>query len=42
MDAEGKFLDVTLGVPASWGCVRVGESTRVFDFAALGMRVWIH
>jgi lipoprotein-anchoring transpeptidase ErfK/SrfK len=42
MDAEGNALDATLGQPASGGCVRIGESARVFEFAELGMRVWIH
>ncbi len=42
MDAQGKVLDETLGTPATAGCVRVGESARLFDFAQLGMWVWIH
>ncbi len=41
-DAQGKLLDETLGTPATAGCVRVGESARLFDFAQLGMWVWIH
>jgi lipoprotein-anchoring transpeptidase ErfK/SrfK len=42
MDANGNILDATLGQPATAGCVRVGESTSVFEFAQLGMQVWIH
>ncbi len=42
MDARGKILDATLGQPATAGCVRVGESARVFEFAQIGMWVWIH
>jgi hypothetical protein len=41
-DAEGKVLDSTLGQPVTAGCVRVGESARVFEFGELGMRVWVH
>ncbi len=42
MDPQGKVLDETLGTPATAGCVRVGDSARLFDFAQLGMWVWIH
>lgn len=42
MDAQGKVLDSTLGQPSTGGCVRVGESARVFDFAEVGMHVWVH
>lgn len=42
MDAGGKVLDATLGQPGTAGCVRVGESSRVFEFAEMGMRIWIH
>jgi hypothetical protein len=42
MDKDGRILDPTLGTPASGGCVRVGESAAVFEFAVLGMKVWIH
>ncbi len=42
MDRDGNALDVRLGRPASWGCVRVGESAAVFAFAQLGMVVWVH
>jgi hypothetical protein len=41
MDAGGKVLDATLGKPNTGGCVRVGESACVFDFAEVGMHVWI-
>ena len=42
MDAAGQVLDATLGKPTTGGCVRVGESARVFEFAEMGMRIWIH
>lgn len=42
MDADGKILDETLGQPSTAGCVRVGESAAVFEFAQLGMWIWIH
>jgi L,D-transpeptidase catalytic domain len=42
MDADGNVLDPTLGKTATAGCVRVGESARVFEFAQIGMWVWIH
>lgn len=42
MDAQGNILDETLGKPVTAGCVRVGESARLFEFAQLGMWVWIH
>lgn len=42
MDAEGNVLDPALGQPSTGGCVRVGDSARVFDFAEIGMHVWIH
>ena len=39
MDAQGNILDATLGMPTTAGCVRVGESARLFEFAQLGM--WV-
>ncbi len=42
MDKDGTVLDATLGKPASGGCVRVGESAGVFEFAQVGTKVWIH
>ena len=42
IDAEGNLLDETLGRPSTAGCVRVGESARLYDFARIGMKVWIH
>lgn len=42
MDAQGNILDATLGQPATAGGVRVGKSASVFEFAQLGMWVWIH
>jgi len=42
MDENGKVLDSRLGQPITAGCVRVGESAAVFDFAQLWMYVWIH
>ncbi len=42
MDKQGKILDDRLGQPITAGCVRVSDSAAVFDFATLGMKVWIH
>jgi hypothetical protein len=42
MDAEGNLLDDRVGIPITGGCVRVGDSARVYEFARLGMPVWIH
>jgi hypothetical protein len=42
MDAQGNLLDERLGIPITGGCVRVGESTQVYEFAKVGMWVWIH
>lgn len=42
MDARGQVLDPRLGEPLTAGCVRVAESAAVFDFAAIGMKVWVH
>ncbi len=42
MDKAGTVLDATLGTPSTAGCVRVAESRRVFEFAKIGMWVWIH
>ncbi len=42
MDADGNIIDRTLGIPTTAGCVRVGESAALFDFAKVGMKVWIH
>ena len=42
MDKAGAVLDSTLGRPATAGCVRVEDSTAVFDFARLGTTIWIH
>ena len=42
VDASGSILDPTLGKPVTAGCVRVAESARVFEFAQIGMRIWIH
>jgi hypothetical protein len=42
IDAQGNLLDRTLGMPTTAGCVRVGESAAVFDFARVGMKIWIH
>jgi hypothetical protein len=42
MDKDGRILDSRLGQPITAGCVRVGESAVVFDFAQLGTKVWIH
>ena len=42
MDKDGTVLDSTLGQSVTAGCVRVGDSTAVFEFAQLGTRIWIH
>jgi lipoprotein-anchoring transpeptidase ErfK/SrfK len=42
MDAQGNIIDEALGVPSTAGCVRVGEAAALFDFAKVGMKVWIH
>ncbi len=42
MDKDGSLLDDRLGQPVTAGCVRVGEADRVYDFAYLGMKVWVH
>lgn len=42
VDKEGRVLDERLGVPITAGCVRIGESAALFDFAKLGMKVWVH
>lgn len=42
LDAEGNILDERLGQPVSAGCVRVGEAAIIYDFAHLGMTVWVH
>jgi lipoprotein-anchoring transpeptidase ErfK/SrfK len=42
MDKDGNLLDDRLGQPVTAGCVRVGEADRVYDFAYVGMKVWIH
>jgi hypothetical protein len=42
MDAEDNLLDERLGLPITGGCVRVGESAQVYDFAKAGMWVWVH
>ncbi len=42
MDGDGRLLDNRLGEPLTAGCVRVGESATVYEFAAPGMKVWIH
>ncbi len=42
MDEDGNILDERLGQPVTAGCVRVGEANSVYDFAYLGMTVWVH
>lgn len=42
MDKDGNILDDRLGQPVSAGCVRVGQVTSVYDFAHLGMTIWVH
>lgn len=38
-DKYGRILDGRLGQPVSHGCVRVGNSAAVYNFAQIGMRV---
>lgn len=40
-DANGHILDLTIGKPASAGCIRVAESAILYDFAEIGMKVVI-
>ena len=42
MHASGKVLDSRLGQPIAAGCVRVEHSAAVFEFAKVGMWVYIH
>ena len=42
VDENGHVLDDRLGQPMTAGCVRVAESEAVFNFATLGMKVWVH
>ena len=42
MDAQGNIIEETLGKPSTAGCVRLGEAAALFDFARVGMKVWIH
>jgi lipoprotein-anchoring transpeptidase ErfK/SrfK len=41
-DKIGRVLDDRLGQPVSHGCVRTAQSAAVYDFAAIGMKVWVH
>jgi lipoprotein-anchoring transpeptidase ErfK/SrfK len=41
-DKNGHVLDNRLGQAVTAGCVRVAESAAIFDFAVLGMKVWVH
>ena len=41
-DKYGRVLDDRLGQPVSHGCVRTAQSAAVYDFAAIGMKVWVH
>ena len=40
-NADGTILDPTVGRPASAGCIRVRDSSTLYAFAKLGMRVLI-
>jgi lipoprotein-anchoring transpeptidase ErfK/SrfK len=42
MDKDGNVLDDRLGQPVTAGCVRVGAADKVYDFAYLGMSIWVH
>ena len=41
-DRSGRVLDDRLGQPVSHGCIRMARSAKVYDFAAVGMKVWVH
>jgi len=41
-DKIGRVLDDRLGQPVSHGCVRTAQSAAVYDFAVIGMKVWVH
>ncbi|MCX6025271.1 MAG: L,D-transpeptidase [Chloroflexi bacterium] len=41
MDAAGKILDSRRGQPITAGCVRVGNSSAVFEFAEVGMWAFV-
>jgi lipoprotein-anchoring transpeptidase ErfK/SrfK len=38
-DRYGQIVDSRLGIPASHGCIRVGNAAAVYAFAKIGMRV---
>jgi len=40
-DKVGRILDDRLGQPVSHGCVRTAQSAAVYDFATIGMKVWV-
>ncbi len=42
MDSEGHILDDRVGPSITAGCIRVADSGVAFEFAELGMPVWIH
>lgn len=41
-DKDGHILDDRIGLALTAGCIRVAESAAVFDFATLGMMIWVH
>jgi hypothetical protein len=41
LDAQGKVADASTG-RVSNGCIRTGDAQAVFEFAAVGMPVWVH
>lgn len=41
-DKDGHILDDRVGLSLTAGCIRVAESATVFDFARLGMMIWVH
>jgi hypothetical protein len=41
-DKDGNILDERVGVSLTAGCIRVAEAATVFDFATLGMKIWVH
>jgi hypothetical protein len=42
MDADGRILNETLGVPASAGRIRMADSKALYDFAMIGLTVIVH
>jgi hypothetical protein len=41
LDAEGNVVDASTG-RVSNGCIRTGQAQAIFEFAEVGMPVWVH